>query len=224
MLAILTNKSQCDGGWRCQDDRAMLGNSSPIFGYVSYHKRAPLRTNRDLPLNQRLLTILFSSFLFLRNIVTMGESRTELLAWLNDLLQLNYTKVEQCGTGGAYCQIMDSIYGACLLRCDSLDFVWQRSLNCSVGTPSLKLCLLMRMTFWTERTIYSCVVIDWRLHTCVGNDCQWMKRRAGDVPMNRVKMNAKHEYEFLGNYKVMQTFYKLKKIDKVSLLILSCIL
>lgn len=41
----------------------------------------------------------------------MGESRTELLQWLNDLLQTNYTKVEQCGTGGAYCQIMDSIYG-----------------------------------------------------------------------------------------------------------------
>lgn len=41
----------------------------------------------------------------------MGESRTELIAWLNDLLSLNYTKVEQCGTGGAYCQIMDSIYG-----------------------------------------------------------------------------------------------------------------
>lgn len=41
----------------------------------------------------------------------MGESRTELLGWLNDLLQVNYTKVEQCGTGAAYCQIMDSIFG-----------------------------------------------------------------------------------------------------------------
>lgn len=29
----------------------------------------------------------------------MGESRTDLLAWVNDLLQLNYTKVEQAGTG-----------------------------------------------------------------------------------------------------------------------------
>lgn len=29
----------------------------------------------------------------------MGESRQELLAWLNNLLQLNLTKVEQCGTG-----------------------------------------------------------------------------------------------------------------------------
>ncbi|SGY32930.1 BQ5605_C002g01423 [Microbotryum silenes-dioicae] len=49
----------------------------------------------------------------------MGESRTELIAWLNDLLQIQYTKVEQCGnclltmmcTGAAYCQVIDSIFG-----------------------------------------------------------------------------------------------------------------
>ncbi|KAL8796903.1 MAG: hypothetical protein Q9195_000986 [Heterodermia aff. obscurata] len=40
----------------------------------------------------------------------MGESRQELLAWLNNLLQLNVTKVEQCGTGAALCQIYDSIF------------------------------------------------------------------------------------------------------------------
>ena len=40
-----------------------------------------------------------------------GESRQELLAWLNDLLQLNYAKIEQVGTGAALCQIFDSIYG-----------------------------------------------------------------------------------------------------------------
>jgi len=76
----------------------------------------------------------------------MGESRTELLAWLNDLLQVNYTKIEQCGTGGAYCQIMDSIYG--------------------------------------------------------------------DVPMTRVKMNAKHEYEFIGNFKILQNVFRAHKVDK----------
>ncbi|XHF97758.1 hypothetical protein AWENTII_001342 [Aspergillus wentii] len=32
----------------------------------------------------------------------MGESRQELLAWLNGLLQLNLTKIEQCGTGYGY--------------------------------------------------------------------------------------------------------------------------
>jgi len=40
----------------------------------------------------------------------MAESRQELLAWLNGLLQLNMTKVEQCGTGAALCQIYDSIF------------------------------------------------------------------------------------------------------------------
>ncbi|EKM49892.1 uncharacterized protein PHACADRAFT_265646 [Phanerochaete carnosa HHB-10118-sp] len=76
----------------------------------------------------------------------MGESRTELIAWLNDLLQVNYTKVEQCGTGGAYCQIIDSIFG--------------------------------------------------------------------DVPMARVKMNAKHEYEFIGNFKILQNVFRAHKIEK----------
>lgn len=31
--------------------------------------------------------------------MALGESRTELIGWLNDLLQLNYTKIEQVGTG-----------------------------------------------------------------------------------------------------------------------------
>ncbi|THH31614.1 hypothetical protein EUX98_g2595 [Antrodiella citrinella] len=76
----------------------------------------------------------------------MGESRNELLAWVNELLQINYTKIEQCGTGGAYCQILDSIFG--------------------------------------------------------------------DIPMTRVKMNAKHEYEFIANFKVLQTALKGHKVDK----------
>ncbi|KAE9394468.1 microtubule binding protein [Gymnopus androsaceus JB14] len=73
-------------------------------------------------------------------------SRADLLLWLNELLQINYTKVEQCGSGAAYCQVLDSIYG--------------------------------------------------------------------DVPMTRVKMGAKHEYEFIANFKVMQNVFKSKKIDK----------
>ncbi|KAF8633767.1 hypothetical protein AX15_001273 [Amanita polypyramis BW_CC] len=72
--------------------------------------------------------------------------RTDLLAWLNELLQINYTKIEQCGTGAAYCQVLDSIYG--------------------------------------------------------------------DLPMTRIKFNAKHEYEFIANFKVMQNVFKARKIDK----------
>ncbi|KAJ3129389.1 hypothetical protein HK098_001490 [Nowakowskiella sp. JEL0407] len=41
----------------------------------------------------------------------MSESRTELLSWVNDLLSLDLTKIEQCGTGAVYCQIFDSVHG-----------------------------------------------------------------------------------------------------------------
>ena len=88
-----------------------------------------------------------------------------MIAWLNELLSLNYTKVEQCGTGGAYCQIIDSIYG----QLAELMCLWL------IFTPSI----------------------------------------SGDVPMVRVKMNAKHEYEFIANFKVLQNIFKAKKIDKV---------
>ncbi|KAL6950883.1 hypothetical protein ACO0QE_000165 [Hanseniaspora vineae] len=43
--------------------------------------------------------------------MSVGESRSELIAWVNELLQLEFTKIEQMGTGAAYCQILDSIYG-----------------------------------------------------------------------------------------------------------------
>ncbi|KAJ1670145.1 microtubule integrity protein mal3 [Coemansia sp. RSA 1694] len=38
-------------------------------------------------------------------------SRNDLICWVNDLLRTNYTKVEQLGSGAAYCQIIDSVYG-----------------------------------------------------------------------------------------------------------------
>lgn len=35
--------------------------------------------------------------------------------------------------------------------------------------------------------------------------------------MTRVKMNAKHEYEFIANFKVMQNVFKAKRIEKARL-------
>jgi RP/EB family microtubule-associated protein len=98
----------------------------------------------------------------------MSESRTELIAWVNELLHLNYTKVEQCGTGGAYCQIIDSIYG---------------KLEISVEAGRLQGILTPHLS--------------------------------GDLPMSRVKMNAKHEYEFIANFKVLQNSFKAHKVEKV---------
>ncbi|KAK9761237.1 microtubule integrity protein mal3 [Basidiobolus ranarum] len=76
----------------------------------------------------------------------MSESRQELLAWVNDLLHLNYSKIEQLGTGAAYCQIVDSVYG--------------------------------------------------------------------DVPLPRVKFNAKQDYEYLHNFKILQNSFTKHKLDK----------
>lgn len=38
-------------------------------------------------------------------------SRTALVGWVNNILQLNVTKVDDFGTGAVYCQLLDSIYG-----------------------------------------------------------------------------------------------------------------
>ncbi|GAA98158.1 uncharacterized protein L969DRAFT_16057 [Mixia osmundae IAM 14324] len=76
----------------------------------------------------------------------VGESRQELLTWCSELLQLNITKIESCGTGATYCQIFDSVYQT--------------------------------------------------------------------VPLNKVKFNAKSEYEYVDNFKILQAAFKRHKIDK----------
>eukprot|EP00033_Pygsuia_biforma_P001387 GCRY01001569.1.p1 GENE.GCRY01001569.1~~GCRY01001569.1.p1 ORF type:complete len:236 (+),score=27.98 GCRY01001569.1:167-874(+) len=73
--------------------------------------------------------------------------RRELLAWLNSLLGLNYSKVEQCASGAAHCQILDTIY-------------------------------------------------------------------PGKIPLQKVNFNATLEYEFVKNYKVLQTAFAKLGIDK----------
>eukprot|EP00358_Blepharisma_japonicum_P004107 CAMPEP_0202948726 /NCGR_PEP_ID=MMETSP1395-20130829/14399_1 /ASSEMBLY_ACC=CAM_ASM_000871 /TAXON_ID=5961 /ORGANISM="Blepharisma japonicum, Strain Stock R1072" /LENGTH=253 /DNA_ID=CAMNT_0049651069 /DNA_START=38 /DNA_END=799 /DNA_ORIENTATION=+ len=40
--------------------------------------------------------------------------KSELLSWVNGLLQLNITRVEQMATGAAYCQIMDAVFPGCI--------------------------------------------------------------------------------------------------------------
>uniref|UniRef100_A0A8C5WF82 Microtubule associated protein RP/EB family member 2 n=1 Tax=Leptobrachium leishanense TaxID=445787 RepID=A0A8C5WF82_9ANUR len=41
-------------------------------------------------------------------------SRHDIIAWVNDILCLNYTKVEQLCSGAAYCQFMDMLFPACI--------------------------------------------------------------------------------------------------------------
>ncbi|CAG12943.1 unnamed protein product, partial [Tetraodon nigroviridis] len=42
-------------------------------------------------------------------------SRHDMLAWVNDSLQLSYTKIEQMCSGAAYCQFMDMLFPGCIL-------------------------------------------------------------------------------------------------------------
>ncbi|XP_056276336.1 microtubule-associated protein RP/EB family member 2 isoform X2 [Pseudoliparis swirei] len=41
-------------------------------------------------------------------------SRHDITAWVNDILCLNYTKVEQLSSGAAYCQFMDLLFPGCI--------------------------------------------------------------------------------------------------------------
>jgi len=71
----------------------------------------------------------------------------ELLNWLNDLLKLDYTKVEQTCSAAAHCQIMDAIY-------------------------------------------------------------------PGKVSLSKVNFTAKNEYEYVANFKILQTVFDKLGIDK----------
>lgn len=65
-----------------------------------------------------------------------NESRSDLINWVNDLLQLNIGKIEQVGTGAVLCQIMDSIYGI-IIAGDNLRLYAQAMYKCtrSSSTP-----------------------------------------------------------------------------------------
>jgi RP/EB family microtubule-associated protein len=93
--------------------------------------------------------------------------RKGLLGWLNEFLQLDYSKVEQVASGAAHCQLMDAIFP---------------------GSP--------------HEFIFEC-----------GRETNAII--AGKVPLHKVNFDAKYDYEFVRNYKVLQEVFKDVGVVKV---------
>jgi hypothetical protein len=64
-------------------------------------------------------------------VLMLSFLRQELLHWLNSLLQLNITKVEQCGTGYACLDLPSRIYlpSRCVHRFSSVSSQWTEPLR-----------------------------------------------------------------------------------------------
>ncbi|XP_033844234.2 microtubule-associated protein RP/EB family member 3a isoform X1 [Periophthalmus magnuspinnatus] len=83
-------------------------------GSGSYLNAAPRlqhspATHRALNEDTMAVNILTTS------VTVNNMSRHDMLAWVNDSLQLNYSKIEQLCSGAAYCQFMDYLFPGCLL-------------------------------------------------------------------------------------------------------------
>jgi len=73
--------------------------------------------------------------------------RKQILDWLNSTFAVNYSRIEECGTGAIHCQILDRMF-------------------------------------------------------------------PGKVPMSKVNFGAKHEYEFIENFKIVQTVLDKVNVNK----------
>lgn len=125
----------------------------------------------------------------------MGESRTELLSWVNDLLNINYTKVEQAGTGKRKKERRKKKNWTHLPRRPAHSLLSPHPYSL-LGSAY---CQIMD-------SIYGNV-----LRGREAMDFGLTSVSLGDVAMNKVKFDTRQEYEFVTNFKVLQnTFDKHK--------------
>ncbi|XP_061404806.1 microtubule-associated protein RP/EB family member 1-like [Lethenteron reissneri] len=82
------------------------------------------------------------------SVTTENLSRHDIINWINETLQLQYSKIEQLCSGVAYCQFMDMLFPGCIL-------------------------------------------------------------------LKKAKFQAKHEHEYLHNFKLLQVAFKKMGVDKV---------
>ena len=70
--------------------------------------------------------------------------RNELISWVNDLLGLRLTKVEQCASGAVYCQIMDAAHR-------TTEVVPMRRVNFEARRASMSTWRIIRFCKWCSR-------------------------------------------------------------------------
>ena len=80
---------------------ALLYHSSLLYPAVNFVK--------SLSTADKMVVNVYST-----SVTTDNLSRHHMLAWVNDSLMTNYSKVEELCTGAAYCQFMDMLFSNCV--------------------------------------------------------------------------------------------------------------
>lgn len=280
----------CSFHWVCflaSPPLATHSLASFLFFFFLDHIHFVFQFSFHFPLTHSLSSLFHNTTsLFL----IMSESRGELIAWVNELLSLSYTKIEQLGTGTVWKQIWKMVQftmangmvngngdNAWLDYWTAVDELIQekwtlhtqwttwllsarlqsRSLSrisrqgkavleeepekratlttfhlSSVGPTRCRLCpdhgfhLLYEVRKWIpwekktmNERLSRVIVRNARNANAFAHLCDLTPKMLakGDLPMSRVKFSTKHEYEYLGNYKVLQNCFTSRKIDKVFL-------
>lgn len=154
-------------------------------------------------------------------------SRHDMLAWVNDSLQLSYTKIEQLCSGRWNLTIMTSEQ---LTKKQECCFFLPPERH-----PALHFFKPHVSGFSGERKknhawVFRCLVCaglmtPWPFFPPHGNGlcfpgtayCQFMDMLfPGCILLKKVKFQAKLEHEFIHNFKVLQAAFKRMNVDKVS--------
>ncbi|KAI0220604.1 Microtubule-associated protein RP/EB family member 1 [Lamellibrachia satsuma] len=128
-------------------------------------------------------------------------SRHEILAWLNESLQCNFTKIEELCSGAAYCQFMDMLFpGSLPLK--------RVKLHANLEHEYIQNYKILQTNFKklsVDKVRYAPLSAKW---------C-WVKCSAGCLHLKRVKFNTNLEHEGISNYKLLQGGFTKMGVDKI---------
>ena len=138
--------------------------------------------------------------------------RREILSWINDFLGFNYTKIEECASAAAWCQIFHAMFPGLLPPlffsvCTTLSTVCESN---GVSVPlSLSLFAHTRACVFLYLLPYTWACL---IHVLVA----WTPFALSEcVNLSRVNFLAKHEHEFVHNWKILQAAFVKANLNKV---------